>query len=125
MYHVSFPQQSRDASWAFTGLVTDLNDNPLDLTGLGLVFSIRDKRGCMRLTAQTSDGSITLIGLGQFRWFFTLQQMQTLRNETYQTGMTMTTADLTQTIQLFTGTLPIVTGNMSSYVEILGYPYYD
>jgi hypothetical protein len=114
MYHVTFPAQSRDASWAFIGLITDLYDNPIDLTGLSMVFSIRDKRGNVRLTAQTADGSITVVDLGTFRWFFTLQQMQGLACETYQAGFTATTADGTQTVQFFVGSLPIVSGNMSS-----------
>jgi hypothetical protein len=121
MYHVSFPAQSRDASWAFIGQITVLDDNPIDLTGLTLVFSIRDKRGCVRLQASTNDGSITILDIGIFRWFFTLQQMQTLGCETYQTGFTATTADLTQTVQFFVGPLPIVTGNMASYAAHDGY----
>jgi hypothetical protein len=115
MYHVTFPAQSKDASWAFIGQITDLDDNLIDLTGLGLVFSIRDKQGQIRLTAKTDDGSITLLDLGTFRWFFTLQQMQSLRCETYQTGMTMTT------VQMFTGPLPIVSGNMTSSGETSEY----
>jgi hypothetical protein len=113
MYLVSFPAQSKDASWAFIGQITDLNDNLIDLTGCTLVFSIRDKRGCVVLTAQTTDGSITILDIGTFRWFFNLTQMQTLRCETYQTGMTVQTPDLTQTIQFFTGPLPIIAGNMT------------
>jgi hypothetical protein len=120
MYHVSFPAQSRDASWAFIGQITDLDDNPIDLTGVTLVFSIRDKRGGIRMQASTADGSITILDIGTFRWFFTLQQMQTLRNETYQTGMTATTADGTQTVQFFVGPLPIVSGNMTTD-EVSGY----
>jgi hypothetical protein len=61
------------------------------------------------------------LDIGTFRWFFTLQQMQGLRCETYQTGMTMTTADLTQTIQVFTGPLPIISGNMTSADETSDY----
>jgi hypothetical protein len=114
MYQVTFPAQSRDASWAFIGQITDLDDNPIDLTGLALVFSIRDKRGNVRLTAQTADGSITVIDLGTFRWFFTLQQMQALTCQTYQTGFTAATADGTQTVQFFVGPLPIISGNMSN-----------
>jgi hypothetical protein len=121
MYQVNFPAQSRDASWAFIGMITDLDDNPIDLTGLTLVLSIRDKRGSIRLQASTDDSSITILGLGVFRWFFTLQQMQTLACETYQTGFTATTADLTQTVQFFVGPLPIVTGNMTSYAVYDGY----
>lgn len=122
MYHVSFPAQSRDASWAFIGQITDLEDNLIDLTGLTLVFAIRDKTGCPRLSASTNDGSITILDLGTFRWFFTLQQMQMLACETYQTGFTVTTADLTQTVQFFVGPLPIITGNMSTTG---GSGYYD
>jgi hypothetical protein len=114
MYQVTFPAQSRDASWAFVGLITDLDNNPIDLTGMPLVFSIRDKRGQVRLTAQTADGTITILDVGTFRWFFTLQQMNSLACETYQTGMTMQTSDLSQTVQVFTGPLPIITGNMTS-----------
>jgi hypothetical protein len=88
---------------------------------MSLVFSIRDKRGQVRLTAKTADGTITILDIGTFRWFFTLQQMQGLRCETYQTGMTMTTADLTQTIQVFTGPLPIISGNMTSADETSDY----
>jgi hypothetical protein len=120
MYRISLPAQSNRASWAFTGIITDLDDNPIDLTGLTLVFSIFDKRGCPRLSAQTTDGSITLIGLGQFRWFFTLQQMMTLGRDTYPVGMTMQTADQSQTIQLFTGYLPIIGGNMPPACEVMG-----
>jgi hypothetical protein len=121
MYYVSFPAQSRDASWAFIGQITDLDDNPIDLTGLSLAFSIRDKRGGVRLQASTDDGSITVLDLGVFRWFFTLQQMQGLPCETYQTGFTATTADGTQTVQFFVGPLPIVTGNMTSFAAYDGY----
>jgi hypothetical protein len=128
MYRISIPAQSNSASWAFTGLITDLDDNPIDLTGLTLVFSINDKRGCQRLVATTADGSITISSLvGQFRWFFTLQQMQTLGVGTYSCGMTIQTADTTQTVQFFVGTLPIISGNMQSvtYEALGGYPYYD
>lgn len=117
MYLISFPAQSRDASWAFVGKITDLNDDPIDLTGIGLKFAITDKRGCLRMTASTDDGSITILDLGVFRWFFNLQQMQSLRCETYQTGMTMTTADQTQTVQVFRGPLPVVSGNMSGITD--------
>jgi hypothetical protein len=122
MYHVTFPPQSRDASWAFVGLIVDLYENPIDLTGMHLVFSIRDKRGQVRLTAKTDDGTITIVEAGTFRWLFTLQQMQSLRCETYQTGMTMATPDRSQTIQVFTGPLPIISGNMSSTAEVSDYP---
>jgi hypothetical protein len=117
MYQVNFPAQSRDASWAFIGQITDLDNNPIDLTGLTLVFTICDKRGCVRLSASTNDGSITILDVGVFRWFFTLQQMQTLRNETYQTGMTAKTADGTQTVQFFVGPLPVITGNMTGFTS--------
>lgn len=115
MYLISFPAQSRDASWAFTGMITDIYDNPLDLTGLTLNFSIVDKRGWPRLTASTVDGSITVLDIGVFRWFFNLQQMQMLRAETHQTGFTITTADGSQTVPFFRGPLPIITGNMSPW----------
>jgi hypothetical protein len=115
MYQIAFPAVSRDASWAFTGKIVDLDDNPFDLTGLTLVYSIVDKRGIPRLTATTVDGSITILDIGVFRWFFNLQQMQTLPPGTYQSGFTATTADLTQTVQFFKGALPVVIGNMSPW----------
>lgn len=113
MYRISIPAQSNNASWAFIGSITDMDDNPIDLTSLTLVLSIRDKREIPRLRASTDDGSITLLPLmGQFRWFFTMQQMRGLDVGTYPVGMTLQTADETQTIQLFVGLLPIISGNM-------------
>ena len=114
-YLISFPAQSRDASWAFTGKITDIYDSPLNLTGMTLNFQITDKRGWPKLKASTVDGSITILDVGIFRWFFNLQQMQSLWPITYQTGFTITTADGTQTVQFFKGPLPIVVGNMSPW----------
>lgn len=119
MYRISIPAQSNRASWAFIGIITDLDDNPIDLTGLTLAFAIRDKGGCPRLIATTDDGTITLLGVGQFRWFFTLQQMATLGVGTYPVGMTLETADQSQTVQMFTGFLPIIDGNMPPGCEVI------
>lgn len=124
MYRVNFPAQSNRASWTFTGIITDLDDNPIDLTGLALVFSIIDKRGCPRLLAQTADGSITLLSLGQFRWFFTLQQMSTLGVGTYPCGMTLQSVDQIETVPVFVGYLPIIGGNMPPGCEVMGYGDY-
>ena len=111
MYHITFPARSRAASWAFIGEITDLDDNPLDLTGMTLEFSIMDKQGYPRMLASTADGSITILDIGVFRWFFTLAQMNCLHDETYQTGMRITTADGVQTEQFFEGPLPMISGN--------------
>ena len=112
MYLIQFPQTSNRASWPFVGLLTDLNDVPIDLTGYSMVFAIRDKDGCVRLTASTAKGNLTIVGLGQFRWNFTLQEMQSLRRETYDTGLTLTVPDGSQTVQLSVGPLPIIDGNV-------------
>ena len=121
MYRIKLPEQSNRASWMFTGLICDINDNPIDLTGMTLQFSVRDKRGAPRLCAQNHRWiGMTIIGLGTFQWFFTLQQMSSLGVGTYGVGMTMQTADLTQTIQVFIGYLPIIDGNMPPMAEWLG-----
>jgi len=110
MYLVTFPAQSNRASWAFIGMITDPEDNPIDLTGLGLVFGIRDRCGHQIITASTDKGNLTILDVGIFRWFITLDEMKSLCLGTYQTGMTMANAD--QTVQVFVGPLPIVDGNV-------------
>jgi hypothetical protein len=125
MYQVTFPQQSNRASWAFVGLITDTDNNPLDLTGMGMVFSVRAKTsnspqsyypqsysdpGAVSLFASTDNGKITFIAPGTFRWFFTLDEMRGLCPGTYDTGLTLTSVDGTQTVQFFIGPLPIIDG---------------
>jgi hypothetical protein len=122
MYHITFPQQSNAASWPLVGLITDLDDNPLDLTGMSLVFNIVDKNGASVLQASTANGKITIVGLGLFRWFFTLADMQSLCPNTYQTGLTLTTADQSQTVQFSVGPLPIISGNMGGMSSGPDYP---
>jgi hypothetical protein len=110
MYHVAFPQKSNRASFLFVGLITDLNDNPINLTGFSLVFQINDKHGCGRLNASTANSKLTIIGLGTFRVFFTVAEMSGLCPGTYQTGLTVTNADGSQTAQLSVGPLPVIDG---------------
>jgi len=110
MYHVTFPPQSNRASWVFIGQITDLDDDPIDLAGLPMVFQIRDKNGAPVLMASTDNGKITVVDLGIFRWFFTVQEMSTLCAATYQTGLTLTNGDGTQTVQFSVGPLPITDG---------------
>jgi hypothetical protein len=110
MYHVTFPARSNRASWGYVGQITDMDDNLIDLTGTSIVFQISDKDGCPRLTASTENGKLSVVGLGMFQWFFTLQDMQGLCLGTYQTGLTLTTADGQQTEQLSVGPLPIIDG---------------
>lgn len=112
MYQVTFPPQSNRASWVFIGLVTDLNDQPIDLTGCKLVFQIRDPNGGAGLMASTDNGKLTIVDLGTFRWFFTLQDMQALRAGQYNTGLALTNDDGTQTVQLSIGPLAIVDGEV-------------
>jgi hypothetical protein len=110
MYQVTFPPQSNRASWVFIGLVTDLADNPIDLSACKMVFAVRDKNGCQRLEASTDNSKLTIVDLGTFRWFFTLQEMSALNPEQHTTGLTLTNDDGTQTIQLSVGPLDIVDG---------------
>jgi hypothetical protein len=63
-----------------------------------------------RLLASTGNGKITIVDLGTFRWFFTLDEMRGLEAGTYDTGLTLTNDDGTQTLQLSVGPLPIVDG---------------
>jgi hypothetical protein len=110
MYHVSFPAQSNRASWVFLGEITDLDNEPIDLTACSMVFQIDDKDGGPRLTASTANGKLTYVDVGRFRWFFTVDEMHGLEPGTYETGLTLTNDDGTQTIQLSVGPLPIVDG---------------
>jgi hypothetical protein len=111
MYLIQFPQQSNRASWPFVVLMTDLQDVPIDITGYSLVFSIC-KNGCPLLTASTDEGNLTILDVGTFRWNFTVQQMSSLCRGTYDTGLTLTTPDGSQTVQLSVGPLPIIDGNV-------------
>jgi hypothetical protein len=112
MYQVTFPPQSNRASWVFIGQVTDLDDNPIDLTGLPMVFAITDvvNGNGGQLIASTDNGKLTIVGPGTFRWFFTLDDMQGLCPGQHQTGLTLTNDDGTQTVQLSVGPLNIVDG---------------
>jgi hypothetical protein len=111
MYDVTFSPQSNQASWVFIGMVTDLSDQPIDISACSMVFAIREKkqRGPM-LVASTDNGKITYPSLGVFRWFFTEGDMNGLCAGTYDTGLTLTNDDGTQTVQLSVGSLPIVDG---------------
>ena len=123
MYHVTFQPQSNRASWIFVGLITDLDDNPIDISTCSMVFQISPPRpngspgyaqinqsNWGSLTASTHNGKLTVIDIGKFQWFFTLADMSCLNAGTYSTGMTLTNDDGTQTVQLSVGPLPIVDG---------------
>lgn len=109
MYHITFPPQSNRASWVFIGLVCDLDDNPIDLSACSMVFVVRDRNG-KSLEASTDNGKLTIVDLGTFRWFFTLEDMQGFCLGQCDTGLTLTNDDGTQTVQLSVGPLPIVDG---------------
>lgn len=113
MYHVAFPQRSNRASWTYVGLLTDQDDNAIDLTSFSMVFQVDDKFGCPKLVASTANGKLTIIGLGLFRVFFTVTEMRALCPEQYQVGLTVTNDDGSQTEQLTVGTVPVVTGVVS------------
>lgn len=111
-YLIQFPPLSNRASWPFVGQLTDLNDEPLDIVGFSMVFAIRDKSGLL-LVASTDNGALTILGAeypGMFRWNFTLDQMSGLCAKTYDTGLTLTVPDGSQTVQLSVGPLPIYDG---------------
>jgi len=111
MYDVTFAPQSNQASWVFHGRITDMEDNPIDISACSMVFAINEKnRGGQRLVASTANGKITYPGPGVFRWFFTEGDMGGLRPGTYATGLTLTNDDETQTVQLSVGSLPITDG---------------
>jgi hypothetical protein len=113
MYLIQFPQISNRASWPFAGLLTDLNDVPMDLTGVSMVFAIRDHDGCVRLVASTDNGKLTTSGdPGTFAWFFTEIEMRSLCRGTYDTGLTLKLSDGSQTVQVSVGPLPIIDGNV-------------
>lgn len=110
MYEVTFPPTSNRASWVFIGRVADLDNNPIDLSPCSMVFAIRDKNGCQKLEASTGNGKLTIVDLGTFRWFFTVQEMGSLCAQQHDTGLTLTNDDGTQTIQFSVGPLDIVDG---------------
>jgi hypothetical protein len=110
MYQITFPIQSNRASWLFVGQVMDLDNAPIDLTNCSMEFQISDRQGGTRLLASTGNGKITYVDIGTFRWFFTLAEMHGLEPGTYDTGLTLTNDDGTQTLQLSVGPLPIVDG---------------
>jgi hypothetical protein len=117
MYHVTFPEQSNRASWVFIGQITDLDDNPIDLSLCSMVFEISggiNKWPTSRLVASTANGKLTIIDIGKFRWFFTKEEMGGLCAGQYDTGLTLTNDDGTQTVQLSVGPLPIVDGVVGS-----------
>jgi hypothetical protein len=47
-----------------------------------------------------------------FRWNFTVDEMSSLCRNTYDTGLTLTVPDGSQTVQLSVGPLPIIDGNV-------------
>ena len=111
MYQITFPQRSNRESWTFVGIITDLDDNPIDISSCSMEFAIREKnhRG-PRLQASTDNGKLTVVNMGTFQWFFTRDEMGSLCPETYETGFTLTNDDGTQTVQLSVGPLPIIDG---------------
>jgi hypothetical protein len=63
------------------------------------------------LVASTSNGKLALSDQrGQFQWGFALSEMRALCPGTYDTGLTLTSADGVQTMQLCEGPLPIIDG---------------
>jgi hypothetical protein len=116
MYLIQFPQITNRASWPFVGQLLDLNNVPLDLTGYSMVFAIcYPGSNCPRLVASTDKGNLTIYGAeipGAFRWNFTKDEMASLCRETYDTGLTLTTPDGGQTVQLSVGPLPVIDGNV-------------
>ena len=90
-------------------MFTDLDDNPIDLSACWLRFYVRAPNGG-QLDASTDNGKLTIVGLGTFRWFFTLEDMQGLCPGTCETGFILKNDDRTQTIQLSVGPLAIVDG---------------
>lgn len=110
MYHVTFPPQSNRASWSRSILVTDFDDNPIDLTGCSVVLAVSDYYGVQRLVASTDNGKITIVDLGTFQWFFSSDEMRGLYLGTYDTGLTLTNSDGSDTVQLTIGPIPIIDG---------------
>jgi len=112
MYEITFPPQSNRASWVFVGMVTDLDDNPIDLAPCKMVFSLRDKNR-VSMEASSDNGKLTFPALGTFRWFFTLEEMRGFCPGQCDTGLTVWNDDRTQTVQLSVGPLIIVDGVVS------------
>jgi hypothetical protein len=113
MYHMVLPEKTNRESWVLVGLITDLLDNPIDITGCSLVFRARPPSNISGpdLVASTGNGKLVISDQrGQFQFAFSLQEMRSLCPGTYDAGLTLTSADGLQTMQLTTGPLPISDG---------------
>ena len=109
MYDLYFGPQSNRASWVFIGQITDYDDEPIDISGCSMVFTIRDSMG-RHMEASTDNFKLTYIDVGTFRWYFSRLEMQQFCPGQCDTGLTLTNEDGTQTIQFVVGKISIVDG---------------
>jgi hypothetical protein len=113
MYEMHLPAKTNRESWVLVALITDLNDNPIDITGCSLVFRARPPNNIYGpdLLASTANGKLLISDQrGQFQFGFSRDEMHGLCPGTYDTGLTLTSADGVQTMQLTFGPLPIIDG---------------
>lgn len=89
-----------------------LNDNDtgdlVDLTDVSITFEIKDKEGCVKLTASTDD-AITIVSTGIFEVIFTDTQMKTLCAGEYDIRCRYTDSD-DKVHQLIIGSMAVVDG---------------
>lgn len=80
----------------------------LDFTGATIEVEVRDADWCKRIEATTSNGKITIVGLGTFELDIPAQEMKCLYPGSYQIGGVYSLND--EIISLFVGSLSIVSG---------------
>lgn len=114
MLQVIFEPVSNRADWVDQVEVRDGDtDDLVDLSAATIVLAVRDPSTKMvLLTAQTSNGTITIDGLGVFGFTFTVSQMRGLdAGKRYEVGCTIKIGGVTQ--QFFTGSVSVLEGIVS------------
>lgn len=108
MFIGSLEPVSNKATWAATFEVRDAEtDELIDLSSLDeIVVQIRGSGRV--LSASLSNGKVTIVDTGVFRWVFSSSDMGTLVAKTYQVGCLLTGNG--EKAQFMIGTLPVLDG---------------
>lgn len=109
MYTGYFATASNRADWMEAVLLVDSDSGDvIDISGCRVTMTVRDERGCARLTASTDDGSIILPDTGTFQWDFDATAMSGLWAGAYQVGVRLSQDD--RTVQLIIGNINVMEG---------------
>lgn len=110
MYQGTLETISNRADWYGTLelLDDDTGEVITNLDGAVIKIAIRDQYRCPRLSAETGDDHISLLGGGVVQWHFTASEMSGLCAGTYEFGIIVTRDDITD--QEMIASLPIIDG---------------